>query len=70
LLRQNDFKLFTNFFLSEDRCLLPPSPHIVTTVSYYQDKVPTKEQFDRLLAMFLTKAGAGQGEKVLQTYIR
>ncbi|MCI5190714.1 MAG: HD domain-containing protein [Candidatus Electrothrix sp. AS4_5] len=45
---------------------------IVNKLEQYQTqaKAPTQKKFARLLAMFLTKAGAGQGEKVLKTYIR
>jgi len=43
---------------------------IVNKVEQYQETPPTQEQFDRLLQIFLTKAGTEQGEKVLGKYVR
>lgn len=43
---------------------------IVNKLDQYQDKAPTQKEFDRLLAMFLTKPGAEQGKKVLGKYVR
>ncbi|MCI5150074.1 MAG: HDIG domain-containing protein [Candidatus Electrothrix sp. MAN1_4] len=43
---------------------------IVNKLEQYQENPPTQEQFDRVLAIFLTKAGAEQGKKVLGKYVR
>jgi hypothetical protein len=43
---------------------------IVNKLEQYQETPPTQEQFDRVLAVFLTKAGAEQGKKVLGKYVR
>jgi len=43
---------------------------IVNKLEQYQGNPPTQEQLDRLSALFLTKAGAEQGMKVLEKYTR
>jgi len=43
---------------------------IVNKLEQYQENPPTQEQLDHLSALFLTKAGAEQGLKVLAQYKR
>jgi HD superfamily phosphodiesterase len=43
---------------------------IVNKVEQYQETPPSRERLDRLMALFMTKAGAQQAKSVLQKFVK